>query len=180
MLKTREQCIKEYGSDYLINQKIAKGELYRIDRRVLSDDINVPEVALLSFKYQNAVITLETALYIYGLSDEIPDYCYMATKRESAPIIDKRIKQIFVPKNILDLGKVEHMYKGYKIFIYSKERLLIELIRYKNKLPFNYYKENIRNYRKILPQLNIELINQYAEAVPKSDRIINILRMEVF
>ena len=58
--------------------------------------------------------------------------------------------------------------------------MLIELVRYKSKLPFNYYKEILRNYRRILPQLNTEKIRDYAEAVPKSEKVINILRTEVY
>lgn len=46
-------------------------------------------------------------------------------------------------------------YKGYDIRIYNKERMLIELVRYKSKLPFDYYKEIILNYRKLLPRLDI-------------------------
>jgi hypothetical protein len=58
--------------------------------------------------------------------------------------------------------------------------MLIELIRYKSKLPFNYYKEILNNYRRLLPQLNPEKIRDYAEAVPKKDTVIKILRTEVY
>ncbi len=36
------------------------------------------------------------------------------------------------------------------INIYDKERMLIELIRNKNQMAFDYYKEIISNYRKKL------------------------------
>lgn len=45
---------------------------------------------------------------------------------------------------------------------------------------FNYYKEILGNYRRILPQLNTEKIRNYAESVPKSDMVIRILRTEVY
>ena len=48
------------------------------------------------------------------------------------------------------------------------------------ELPFNYYKEILGNYRRILPQLNTEKIRDYAEAVPKSDMVIRTLRTEVY
>jgi hypothetical protein len=42
----------------------------------------------------------------------------MATKREAAPIADARIKQVFMPGELLGLGATTMDYKGYDI-IYS-------------------------------------------------------------
>ena len=180
MLKTRAECIKEYGSDYFINQMVAERKLFRVDKGIFSEKEHVPELALLSYKYPKAVITMETAFYLYGFTDEVPDVCAMATKREAAPIVDSRVKQVFMPKELLGLGATTMDYKGYDIQIFDKERMLIELVRYKSKMPFNYYKEILGNYRRILPQLNAEKIQNYSEAVPKSDMVVRILRAEVY
>ena len=117
---------------------------------------------------------------MYGLTDEVPDACSMATKREAAPIADNRVKQVFMPKELLGLGTTTMDYQGYDIQIFDRERLLVELVRYKSKLPFAYYKEVLGNYRRILPQLNSEKIRDYAEAVPKSDMVIRTLKTEVY
>lgn len=179
-MKTRAECLKEYGSDYFINRLVEEGKLYRVDKGIFSEEEHVPEVALLSYKYPKAVITMETAFYLYGLTDEVPDACTMATKREAAPIADPRVKQIFIPKELLGLGATTMEYKGYYVQIFDKERVLVELVRYKSKLRFNYYKEILGNYRRILPQLNAEKIRDYAESVPKSDMVIRTLRTEVY
>ena len=159
---------------------VAKGKLFRVDKGIFSEKEYVPELALLSYKYPKAIITMETAFYLYGLTDEVPDICSMATKREAAPIADTRVKQVFIPKDLLELGVTTIDYKGYDIQIFDKERMLIELIRYKSKLPYNYYKEILGNYRRLLPQLNVEKIRNYAESVPKSDNVIRMLRTEVY
>ncbi len=179
-MKSRAECLNLYGSDYLIQQKVNNGELFRIDKGIYSTEKYVPELALLSFKYPKAIITMDTAFYLYGLTDEIPDVCTMATKREAAPIPDSRVKQFFMPKDILGIGVTSFDYKGYKLTIFDKERMLIELVRYKPKLSFNYYKEILCNYRRILSQLNPELIRDYAEVMPKRDKIITTLRAEVY
>lgn len=179
-MKTRTECLEEYGSDYFVNKMVAEGKLFRVDKGIFSEKEHVPELALLSFKYPQAVITMETAFYLYGFTDEVPDLCTMATKREAAPIADSRVKQIFVPKELLGLGATTIDYKGYDIQIFDRERMLIELVRYKSKMPFNYYKEILGNYRRILPQLNAEKIRNYAESVPKSDKVIRTLRTEVY
>ena len=56
---------------------------------------------------------------------------------------------------------------------------MIELLRYKDKLPYDYYKEVLHNFRRILPQLNIQEIQDYAGEAPKSGRIMKTLQTEV-
>ncbi len=180
MIKTRLECLQEYGSDYFINQLVESRKLFRVDKGLYSEEEHVPELALLSVRYPKAVITMDTAFYLYGLTDEVPDLCTMATKREAAPITDTRVKQIFMPGDILEQGKTVMDYQGYDLVIFDKERLLVELVRYKSKIPYYYYKEIVGNYRRILPQLNSEKIRDYAERVPKSDMVIRTLRAEVY
>jgi len=57
--------------------------------------------------------------------------------------------------------------------------MLIELLRYKSKLPFDYYKEILLNYRKILPLLDMQAIQDYAYDAPKSGKVMETLQMEV-
>ena len=179
-MKSRLDCLKEYGSDYFVQQKVASGELFRVDKGIYSEQEYVPELALVCFKYPRATVTMNTAFYLYGLTDEIPDEYYLATKREAAPMADPRVKHIFMPQSILGIGKTNIDHKGYSIPIYDRERMLVELVRYKSKLPFNYYKEILGNYRRMLPQLNSEAIRDYAEAMPKSNKIIRTLKTEVY
>lgn len=179
-MKTRAECIKEYGSDYFINQMVNSGKLFRVDRGIFSEAEHVPELAVVSFKYPQTIITMDTAFYLYGLTDEIPELYTLATKREAAPIADLRVKQVFMPKELLNIGKTTIDYKGYSLPIFNRERMLVELIRFKSKLSFNYYKEILNNYRRLLPQLNPEKIRDYAEAMPKRDTVVRILRTEVY
>ncbi len=58
--------------------------------------------------------------------------------------------------------------------------MLVELVRYKSKLSFDYYKEVLLSFRRILPQLNVQEIQDIALAAPKSNKIMEILQMEVF
>ena len=179
-MKTRAECLEEYGSDYFIEKKIEEGELYKVGKGVYSEDKYVPEIAIFSYKYPKAVLTMNSAFYFHGLTDVIPDECDLATKRDSTKIRDERVKQYFVPDPFFEEGIESAKYKGYDILVYSKERMLIELIRYKSKIPFDYYKEIILNYRKLLPQLDIQKIQDYALAAPKSNKVIETLKAEVF
>lgn len=178
-MKTRAECLEEYGSDYYIEKKIEEGELFKVGKGVYSEEQYVPEIAIFSYKYPNAVLTMKSAFYYYGLTDVIPDECDLATKRDAAKIRDKKVKQYFIQDDFFDEGIETANYKGYDIQIYSKERMLIELVRYKSKLPFEYYKEIILNYRRLMPQLDIQKIQDYAFAAPKSNKVFETLQMEV-
>ena len=131
------------------------------------------------YKYPNSVLTMKSAFYFHGLTDVVPDECDLATDRDAAKIHDQRVKQYFVQVDFFSKGIEKQNYKGYTINIYNKERMLIELARYKSKLPYDYYKEILLNYRRLLPTLNIQKIQDYALAAPKSNKIMEILQAEV-
>lgn len=179
-MKTRAECLKKYGSDYFIEKNIEKGKLFKVSKGVYSEKENVPEIAIFMYKYPNSVLTMKSAFYFHGLTDVVPDECDLATDRDAAKIHDQRVKQYFVQVDFFSKGIEKQNYKGYTINIYNKERMLIELARYKSKLPYDYYKEILLNYRRLLPTLNIQKIQDYALAAPKSNKIMEILRAEIF
>lgn len=178
-MKTRAECLEEYGSDYFIEKKIEEGELFKIEKGIYSEKKYVPEIAVFVYKYPKAVVTMKSAFYFHGLTDMIPDECDLATTRDATKIKDKRVKQYFVRDDFFGEGIETVEYKGYDIRIYNKERMLIELVRYKSKLPFDYYKEIILNYRKMLSGLDIQKIQDYALMAPKSNKVLDIIQMEV-
>ena len=179
-MKTRAECLKKFGSDYFIEKNIEEGKLFKVSKGVYSEKEDVPEIAIFMYKYPNSVLTMNSAFYYHGLTDVVPDECDLATDRDAAKIHNQRVKQYFVQVDFFSKGIEKQNYKGYMINIYNKERMLIELVRYKSKLPYDYYKEILLNYRKLLPTLNIQKIQDYALAAPKSNKIMEILRTEVF
>lgn len=69
---------------------------------------------------------------------------------------------------------------GVTAKIYDKERMLIELLRNKNLMPYDLYKEIVGNYRKIIEKLQIWRIQEYAELFPKKKMIKKALEEEIF
>ena len=69
--------------------------------------------------------------------------------------------------------------EGATINVYDKERMLIELIRNKNQIAFDYYKEIISNYRKIINDLDISKIEEYIEIFPHEEHIYETVQREV-
>ena len=81
--------------------------------------------------------------------------------------------------DIFELGVQNAIVDGYKIRIYDKERMLIELLRNRNTMPYDLYKEILLKYRTIIDSLQIWRIQEYAEVFPKSKMIKKALDEEV-
>ena len=175
-----EECIKQYNSDYKIKKAIKEGILYKIAPGVYSNKKNELDTAIIKMKYPYAIFTLNSAFYYHGLTDTIPSFYYLATDKDATKIKDKNIRQIFDNSNSLDIGVEVINYNGDDIQIFSKERLLIELIRNKSNLPFDYYKEIIGNYRRMIYELDFQLVEEYAEQLPKTKLVMDTIQMEVF
>ena len=66
MIYTHKQCLKERGSSYQIKKAVKAGELVQIEKGVYSDTSDVSPLAIISAKYPDAIITLDTAFYFHG------------------------------------------------------------------------------------------------------------------
>ena len=77
-------------------------------------------------------------------------------------------------------GKTCVTIDGMTVNIYDKERLLVELIRNEKKIPFDYYKEIINNYRKIVDELDMYKLEEYISLYKNSNKINDKILREVF
>ena len=179
MIYSYEESINKYGSKYLLKKAVQSGEFYQQDKGIYSDEQYVSDEYIIAAKYPKAIYTMQSAFYHYNLTDVIPEKYYLATDRDAAKIPDSRVVQIFEKKDLLMLGATIDIRNGFTINIYNRERLLVELLRHKSKLPFSYYKEVLLSYRDIIHELDIRAIQDYAAEVPKTSKIMETLRLEV-
>lgn len=180
MLYFRNELDKNKYSTYQLNKAIENKELFKVDNGLYSDVEFVNPLEIILKKYPNAIFTSDSAYYYYDLTDVIPDYFYLATKRSDSRINDKYIKQIFIPNDLFEFGKTQIEVESVKINIYDKERMLVELIRKKNLIPFDYYKEIITNYRKKIDTLDIYKIQEYISYYKNESSLYDTLMREVF
>ena len=179
MIGTFTDYVKKYGSQYKLEKAVTSKEIYKIEDGIYSDNKHVPEIAIIATKYPNAIVTGEYAFYYHGLTDVIPEKYSLATKSKAAKITDHRVQQIYMRNDIFELGVETIEIEGYKIHIYDKERMLIELLRFKNTMPYDLYKEILVRYRTIIQNLQIWRIQEYADIFPKSKMIKKALDEEV-
>lgn len=180
MIYTYKELEKKGLDNYQIEKKIKESKLYKIEKGVYSDTEAYNHLEYITKKYSNSIFTSESAFFYLGLTDYIPNKYFIATKNNVRKINNKKIEQTFMSENLFEIGKSEIIYNNTKIKIYNKERMLIELIRNRNSISFDYYKEIINNYREISEEINISLLTDYLESFSNGNRIFEIIHREVF
>lgn len=179
MLLSYKDCEKRFGNHHQIKKAMEAGKIFKIEPGIYSEVPHVSDISLISFKYPYAVFTMGSAFYYHGLTDVIPEKYDLATSKDAPKIKNEMIRQSFHRENAFSVGISSMEYRSETIRIYDKERMLIELIRNKKTLPFDYYKEIIESYRRNIYQLDLEKLQAYAPAFPKQSRLLETIELEV-
>jgi hypothetical protein len=180
MIYSFKEALKTFGSRYQIRKALFEKRIFVIKRGYYSDEKPLKDEAALSIFYPGAIFTLNSAFFLYDLTDTIPDYFYVASLRTYVRIKDKDVKQSYQEKEIFALGTSSLKTPTGMVRIYDKERLLIELIRFQKRLPYDYYKEIIGNYRKISYLLDSNKIAAYTNHFKNGETILRQIMREVF
>lgn len=114
------------------------------------------------------------------MTDVIPDKFCLATRKTSIRFKEDDIKQYFIDDELFEIGKTQLNVENVEIKIYDKERLLVELIRKKSQISFDYYKEIIANYRKIADKLDTFKISKYISHYKNEEKLYDRLQSEVY
>ena len=178
MLFYYKELLKKGFSRYQIEKKMKNKEIYKVEKNIYSDEKHPSDLAIIMKKYPKSILTLNSAFFYYGLTDKIPEYYYLATEKNAHSITEHTVKQIFTTKKFWDVGLTQIKIDDTEANIYDKERLLIELIRYKTKLPYELYKEVINSYRKIKEQINFIKLYKYTKTFNNS-YIVKTIEAEV-
>ncbi len=180
MVYTYKEILKKYKDDYNIRKALKNEQLYKIEKGIYSDRRYANPLIIYSKKYPNAVITMDNAFYYYNLTDVIPSKIYLDTPSNTRAIKNEKIIQLFSNKELLKVGKDIVKVENQEVFMYDKERMLIELIRKRRKIPFDYYKELIASYREILDDLDMYKIEKYLSFFKKDANLFDVMQREVF
>lgn len=180
MIYNYKEILDKYKTDYNIKKAIEKKEIYKIDNGIYSEHSNINYLEKITKKYPYGVICGLSAYYFYGFTDVIPEVIELSTVQNTTRINNPEIKQIRMKDELYKLGITKYEYEGVLINIYNKERLLIDLARNKNQIGYDLYKEIVSNYRKIVDNLNMNLIDEYLTFFSDNERIYQTLMNEVF
>ncbi len=100
--------------------------------------------------YPEAILCLETALFVYGWIDTLPNTISLAVhKRENRAKYSHSslsVRAYFRDDKYIDLGVVEKEYRGLKCLIYDRERTLIDCLRKKKDLDPEVFRKAVKGY----------------------------------
>lgn len=176
---TYGEALEKKGSSYKLDLALARGELYKITRGIYSTTKNVDPYLVAAVKNPEAVVTMDSAFFIHGLTDAAPNQVHLATRRNAKRISDKNVKQYFIEEGLFEPGVQTMPYEGGVLRIYSQERMLVELMRNSATIPLDYYKEVINSYRRRSESLDIRAIEDYMDLFKRNDTMFEILQKEV-
>lgn len=179
-LKTYSEILSEYGSDRAIVRAVASGALHRVGRGLYADEPYAKLVCIAAKRYPASIVSMESAFYYQNLTDVVPDRLHLSSARNTTKIRDPRICQHFVPLGMLEVGVTTIERGGCSIRTYDLERICIDLVRSRNKLPYELYKEVVLSLRGRSQEMYPAKIDDYLDAFPYRDRIMDRIEKEIF
>ena len=105
MLYFRNELDKNKYSTYQLNKAIKEKKMFKVDKGLYSDIEFVNPLDIINKKYPNAIFTSDSAYYFHDLTDVIPDYFYLATKRTVELMIKTSNKYLYL---MIYLNLVKH------------------------------------------------------------------------
>ena len=171
--------IKQYDQHIKIEEAVKTKKLFKLEKSLYSTNEYTSELEIITKLYEAAVLTGLSAYFYHGLTNVIPKYYYLDTKRKARKINDERVKQTFSMDDYFEVGKSTINYNSADINIYDKERMLIEVVRNKNNLPLDIYKEIIQNYRKKIDKINMLKVEEYLDSFKNNDNLFSVIQLEV-
>lgn len=174
MLYKFNELLTKYGSRRKVASLIKKGTYLKVAHGLYSDKkTNLIEKEKIFAKYRFATLTMQSAFEYYDLSDYIPEYYYVVTPINSVRIKEEKVKQLYMSKKMIDIGRnrIDTEY-GY-IYIFDIERMLIELFRLKSQLDEPYFLELVKSYRRLAEEnrLDYKKINEYCSKITNGTNI---------
>lgn len=180
MLFTYKEAIAKYGGRYGLAKAVRTGKVQHVARNLYATDGDDGILGTFPRLYPNAVATGQTALYLHGLIDIPPDRVDLATRRGGTKISSPAVRQSFIPQEWLKLGATSLTHDGVTITAYDLERMLLELMRSRNKLPYDIYREAIGSYRRVADKLDIYKLEEYARCMPRGQSYLERALEEVY
>jgi len=180
MVYKYDEIIKRYGSDYKLKKAIENNEIFKIEKGLYSDIKYTSDLEIITKKFPDAIFSMSSAFYFYNLTTVIPKKYQLAINKKRRKIEFENIELLYISESFFEVGKTMLETHNTKINIYDKERLLIELIRNKNKISYDLYKEVLNNFREIIDDLDLRRIEEYLKLFRYRKSIIEAIRKEVY
>ncbi len=143
-----------------------KGEIRRVSRGIYTaTDSLADEMACIQARYQNAIFSHETALYLSGLNDRTPlAYCVTVPSGYNASSLKAiGVKVFFVKSDLHLLGSITvKSPQGNDIKTYNPERTICDILRSRSRIDIQIVNQAMKRYA-THPERNLNRLYRYAQ-----------------
>lgn len=150
LVKTNE--IEALGIDYRrVLKFVEEGSLIRLKNGYYTTKYyECTEDQWILKLFPDGILTMGSALYMYGYLKERPYNWSIAISKNTSKSRFKMDYPIVTPfyteEDVLKLGVEQIDFAGGKIAIYSKERLICDVLKYQEKIDRNDFKRGVLSY----------------------------------
>ncbi len=146
---TTQYCREEGIPRIYLTRLVEESILTRVDRGIyISKDGDYDEHYFFQHRFKRTVFSYETALYLQGLTDKIPQIMEVSIpysyKINNVP---NNVELYYVKNEIVDMGAIEvkTIYQN-KVRAYNIERIICDFIQNKSNIDPETYAKTIREY----------------------------------
>lgn len=177
---TREDLEKKNIPSWFLSDFIRKNNLIKIapgfyvDKNYLFDDYYI-----LQRRYPKYIFSGMSALYIHGLTDKIPNFMDVTAPQGYHPSrkkIDNLSIRAISNTDIYNLGIIEaETMFGNKVKVYDQERVICDLVKYRDKYDGETFVKAIREYlKKVNDQIKLF---KYARILGVEKKVFEIIEV---
>ena len=142
------------------------GEIERVSRGVYAATGSLTdEMAALQARFQRAVFSHETALYLWDLTDRSPLFFSVTvpTGYNPSSLKEQVVKVYFIKRELYPLGLATmESPQGNEIRVYDLERTICDVVRSRNQMDIQFVNEALKRYAN-KPERNLDLLYRYAK-----------------
>ena len=175
MVLTWKEIVEREGSASMAYLAVKECKYFRVSHGVYVDDGEyVSELEQLFARYPRATLTMQSAFDYYELSDYVPDKYHLVTPYNAHTISNPKVYQTYMDESSMQVGRTKIKTNYGFIYIFDKERMLIELFRLKSKLPHAYFLEIVASYRtlKTMEALSLRKVSEYCQRLKNGAKIL--------
>ena len=179
MLYNHKTALKKYGTHREIMQAINRGKLVKLERNIYTTLSDYSKFEYIVTKYPKIVFTMQSVFFYLGLCKKEPKLFQITSNRTAIRIKEKYVTQYYQFNKFFNIGIMVYKVNNLNIRIYNKERMLIELIRNRNKIDVELFNEVMTNYYKERNNLDKKKLINYLKKFNAKNKYLKIINEQL-
>lgn len=176
----KKEELSALGIDYRrILDYVEQGQLVRIKNGYYTDKLDrFTEEELISKMFPDALLCMESALYVYGYISQKPFGWRLAVDKNTSKSRFKmdypKVIPYYTEPEALNIGASRVTFNGVEYQIYDRDRLICDCLKYETKMDREDFKEALQSYIKD-SEKDISSLLEYAKERKVLKKVQNMI-----